>query len=268
MSELAAAFAEPFMQRALLAGLLVSLAGAWLGVFVVQRRLAFLGHGLAHSAFGGVALGLLLGLDPQLTALPFTLAVALLITWVAQTGRLGQDTAIGVLFALSLAGGIVLLALRPGYSADAFTFLFGSILSVEAGDVLAAAALGALVLAASPLWGRLAFASFDRESARADGLPVARDDYLLAALIAAAVAVSVKIVGALLVSAFLVIPAAAARLLARSLRAMTLLALALSAASVLLGLLASWLLDLPSGAVIVLVQAAAFGVALAAGRRG
>ncbi len=261
-------FELAFMQRALLAGLLVSLAAGYYGAFIVQRRQAFLGHGLAHAAFGGVALGLLLGLPPLAVALPFTVIVALLIAWVGERSKLGQDTAIGILFSLALALGIVFLALKRGYSADAFTYLFGSLLAVDSLDVWFAGALAALPLLTYKLWGRLAYATFDRESALADRMPAARDDYWLAVLVALTVVVAVKIVGALLVSAFLVIPAASARLLSRRFATMTWLSVLLAAASVLLGLPLSYAADIPAGACIVLVQCAMFGAGMAAGRRG
>lgn len=267
MDELARALALPFVRNALGAGVLIALAGGYYGVFIVQRRLAFLGHGLAHAAFGGVALGLLLGWMPTAVALPFTVGIALAITFVSERTKLAQDTAIGVLFSLSLALGIVFLSLKRGYAADAYTYLFGSILSVTGADLLSAAVLVLLALATAPLWGRWAYATFDRDGARADRLPVRADDYLLAALIAATVVIAVKIVGALLVSAFLVIPAAAARLLSRRFAQMTLLAIALGVLSVVVGLVASYILDLPSGATIVLTQTAVFGVCWAA-RRG
>jgi zinc transport system permease protein len=251
-----------FMQRALAAGVLVALAAGYFGAFVVQRRQAFLGHGLAHAAFGGVALGLLLGIPPLWAALPFTVLLALAIAWLSQRSRLAQDTAIGILFSLALALGIVLLALRSGYSADALTYLFGSLLAVDALDVWLAALLALLPLLTLPLWGRLAYATFDRDSALADRVPAARDDYWLAALVALTVVVAVKIVGALLVSAFLVIPAASARVVSRRFATMTWLSVVLAAASVLIGIPASYALDLPTGACIVLVQCAVFGVCL------
>src|SRR5207244_2798154 len=116
--------ALPFMQRALIAGLLVGFLASYFGAFVVQRGMSFLGDGLAHAAFGGVALGLLLGLNPLWVAVPFTLVVAFGITWVQERTRLGSDTAIGIFFAVSIALGVIFLSWRKQYTADAFTYLF------------------------------------------------------------------------------------------------------------------------------------------------
>lgn len=255
---------QPFMQRALAAGLLIALLGGYFGVFVVQRGLAFLGDGLAHAAFGGVALALLLNTEPLRIAIPFTVAVAAAITWVRDRTRLGADTAVGIFFSVSVALGVIFLAQKTGYAADAFTFLFGSILAVGAEDLWVAVATVAVTAAALPVWGRWALASFDRELALADRLPVRRDDYLLDILIAVVVVTGVKLVGIVLVTAFLVIPAATARLASRTLAGMTALAIADGIASVLAGLWVSYRLDLPSGATVILAQATIFFAAMAA----
>lgn len=259
------ALSLPFMQRALLAGALVAASASYYGVFVVQRGLAFLGDGLAHAALGGVALALLLGWAPLWVAVPFTVAVALLITWVTERTRLGADTAIGVFFALAMALGIVFLSLKQGYAADALSYLFGSILAVSRADLWAAGGVMAVTAAVTPLWGRWAYASFDRELALSDRVPARRDDYLLSVLIAVAVVVAAKVVGIVLLSSFLVIPAAAARLVSRRFSVMTVLAVCLGVLSALGGLLLSYVLDLPSGATIILTQTAVFLAALACG---
>lgn len=249
-----------FMQNALVAGVLGSLVSAYYGVFIVQRSMAFLGNGLAHAAFGGVALALLLGQQPLYIAIPFTIAVAVLITWISEHSPLALDTVIGVLFAVSMALGIVFISQLPTYASDAFTYLFGSILDIQRADLLAAGAVFVLALLSLPLWGNWAYATVDREAALADRLPVSRDNYLLAVLVATTIVVTAKLVGIVLISAFLVIPAAAARLLSRRFIHMTLLALGISLLACLVGLAGSYYLDWPSGATIILAQAACFGI--------
>lgn len=257
------ALEQPFFERAVVAGVLIAILSGYFGVFVVQRGLAFLGDGLAHSAFGGVALALLLDLEPLRVAIPFTVAVAAAITWVRDRTRLGSDTAVGIFFSVSVAAGVIFLAQRPGYTADAFTFLFGSILAVESSDLWAAGATLAVAALTLPIWGRWALATFDRELARADRLPVVRDDYLLNILIAVVVVTGVKLVGIVLITSFLVIPAATARLGAHSLARMTLLSITAGVASVLAGLWASYVFDLPSGATVILAQASLFFLGMA-----
>ncbi len=259
-------FTLPFMQRALIAGTLVGLLASYYGVFVVQRRMSFLGIGLSHAAFGGVALGLLLSVNPLWVAVPFTVAVALGIMWVSERGDVAGDTAIGIFFAVAVALGIVFLAMKQTYSADAFAYLFGSILAVQQIDLWMAGGLAAVTLLALPMWGRWAYATFDRDLARSDHLTVARDDYVLAVLLALTVVAAVKIVGIILVAAFLVIPPATARLIARTFIGMTITSVGIGVVTAIGGLLASYLLDVPSGATIVLGQALLFFVVLMVSR--
>jgi len=260
------ALGYPFMQRALVAGLLVGFLASFYGVFVVQRGLSFLGDGLSHAAFGGVALGLLLQVEPLWVAVPFTIAVATGIVWVREKTKLGGDTTIGIFFAVSMALGIVFLSMKQDYTSEAFTYLFGSILAVTATDLGATGGVVALALATSPWWRRWAYATFDRELALADRLSVARDDYLLSISLAVTVVVAVKVVGIVLVASFLVIPAASARLLARRFSTMTVLSISIGMTSAVAGLLGSYALDIPSGPAIILFQAAVFLIAALARR--
>jgi zinc transport system permease protein len=262
-------FTLPFMQRALVAGVLVGFLASYYGVFVVQRRLSFLGTGLAHAAFGGIALGLLLGVEPLWVALPFTVVVALAINWVRGRTGLAGDTAVGIFFAVAVALGVLFLFLKREYTAEAFTYLFGSILAVGPVDLwLTGGVTLAALLTLPRLWGRWAYATFERDLARADRLPVERDDYLLSVLLAVTVVVAVKVVGIILVAAFLVIPAAAARLLTTTFRTMTALSVGIGIVSALAGLVASYALDVPSGATIILGQALVFFGAMGLWRRG
>lgn len=259
------AFSYAFMQRAFLAGMLVALLAGYFGPFIVQRRLAFLGHGLAHAAFGGVALGLLLGLSPMLVAVPYTVLVALGIVAVRQRTPLATDTVIGVLFSLSMALGILFLTWKEGYAGDAFAYLFGSILSVSGNDLMVTGCVTVLALFTLPLWPRWAYATFDRQLAKADRIPVTLDDTLITVAIAIVVVVSMKVTGILLISAFLVLPPACARLVAPTFFSMSVVSVAIAVFTVLGGLIGSYYADLPSGPAIILLQGAVFGGLLLAG---
>ncbi len=263
------ALTMPFMQRALLAGLLVGFVASYYGVFVVQRGLSFLGSGLAHAAFGGVALALLLNTEPLYVAVPFTVLVALGISVLREKSQLGADTSIGIFFSVSVALGVIFLSLKREYTVDAMNYLFGSILSVTSADLWVTGALALVTVGAWRLWGRWAFATFDRELAQADRLPLMRHDHMLTVLIAVTVVAAVKVVGIMLISAFLVIPAATARLVARTFLGMTILSVASGLVSSQLGVWGAYFLDIPAGASIILVQALLFGGALAVrARRG
>jgi len=251
-------FSIEFMQRALIAGVLVGFLSGYYGVFIVQRGLGFLGSGLAHAAFGGVALGVLLNQAPLWTAVPFTILVAIGITWVKDKTNLGGDTTIGIFFSVSMALGVIFIFLKRQYSTDAFNYLFGSILSVTNTDIIVPAVLIIITLLLFPFWKRWAYSSFDRELAQADRIPVGLDDYLLSILISVTVVVSIKVVGIVLIAAFLVIPPASARLISRSFSRMTLLSIITGTITALIGLWISYYLDVPSGATIILLQAFVF----------
>ncbi|MCC6142506.1 MAG: metal ABC transporter permease, partial [Candidatus Hydrogenedentes bacterium] len=250
----------------LVGGVLAGFVASYYGPFIVQRRLAFLGSGLSHAAFGGVALGLLAGIAPIYVALPFTVAVACAIVWVRQQTVIQEDTAIGIFFAVSMALGIIFLSMTPGYTGDAFAYLFGSILAITWGDVAIIGAMALLTVCLWPRWQAWAYATFDRTLAEADRLAVVREDYLLAAVLAASVVVAIKVVGIVLLASFLVLPAASARLCAHTFRTMTLLSVILGTTSVAMGLFLSYYLDMPSGPVIILTQASVFCCAIAIGR--
>jgi zinc transport system permease protein len=248
----------PFMQRAIIAGILVGFLASYYGVFVVQRGLGFLGSGLAHAAFGGVALGILLNQEPLIIAVPFTVLVAIGITYVKNKTNLAGDTTIGIFFSVSMALGIIFIFMKKQYTSDAFNYLFGSILAVTLTDVIAPAVLIIITLLFSPFWKRWAYSSFDRELAQADRIPVQFDDYLLSILIAVTIVLSIKVVGIVLIAAFLVIPPAASRLIIKSFSKMTVFSIIFGISTAILGLWISYYLDVPSGATIILLQAFLF----------
>ncbi len=273
IAELATMLDFGFMQRALAAGAAIALMAGLLGVFVVQRGLAFLGDGLAHASFGGIALGALLaygfgnaGLlaQPLWVALPFTLVAAIAIAWVRDRTELASDTAIGVAFAVSVALGVLFLSRIPPDRAvvDVWHLMFGSILAVGPDELRIILITAGLVSATLLLlWSRLAYATFDPELATTDGIRVRLLDYGLFGLAAVAVVVSAQVVGVVLMAAYLVIPAAAARLLTRSLARTTVVSVAIGTVTTVAGLVASYAIDVPSGSAIILLQAGLFLIA-------
>ncbi len=252
-----------FMQQALLAGVLVGAVCSALSVYVVLRRMAFIGQGISHAAFGGVALGLYLfqkadtggELGVNITTAVFCVAVAVLIGFTSKRGRMSADSAIGIFLASAMALGVVLIAMRQRYTADVTTYLFGSILAVTPGDLIAIAVMAAAVLIVLvALYKELLYYTFDERMAAAVGLPVTLLHYSLLVMLALTIVVSVKVVGIVLVTAFLVIPGATAKLLAGSFSTMMALSLVFGVSASILGLVASHYAHLPSGATIVLTQ--------------
>jgi zinc transport system permease protein len=256
-----------FLQRALLAGVMVSLLCGVLSVFVVLRRMAFMGVGISHSAFGGVALGFLLAVDPFWTGIGFAVLVAVLIEWARSRGRVEEDAAIGIFFSASMALGIVFLHLSRTYNVDVFGFLFGNILAIEPGQVttIAGVTVGVLLVLAA-FFKEMVFLSFDEEMAWVSGVPVTALRYLFMVLMALVIIVSIYLVGIILVEALLVIPAAISRNLTRRLRGMLWVSAGAAVGSTVGGLGLSYVLDLPSGATVVLILGGLFFVAALLGR--
>jgi zinc transport system permease protein len=226
--------------------------------------MSFLGDGLAHVTFGGIALGLLLQFEPFFVALPFTLLVAIALTYLKERTTLEIDTTIGIFFAISVALGILFITLNKRYISDAFSYLFGSILLVSDKDLLISYFFGlATILLAIIFWKRWTYATFDYELAMVDRINVRFDDYLLSVLIALSIVISVKLVGIFLVASFLVIPPAAAKLLSKTFAQMTILSIILGIISSILGIIISILWDLPTGSTIILLQSIIFLFAFA-----
>lgn len=248
-----------FIQRALLTGFLLGATCAVLGVFVVLRRMAFIGVGISHAALGGVALGLVLGFPPLAAAGVFSVAVSWIIGWITRKGEVSEDTAIGIFFPTAMAMGVALISLSQTYRQELLGYLFGNILSVGPGDLpglllLAGVSLGVLTL----FFKEFLFLGVDEEGAKAAGLPSVFLNYLLLSILAVTIVAAMKLVGIVLVSAFLVIPAATGQALASSVRGMVAFSVAAALVSVGAGLWLSWIWNLPSGASVVLFAAALF----------
>jgi len=252
-----------FMQRALVASVLIGTVSAVIGVYVVLRGLAFIGAGIAHASFGGVALGFLIGVNPVLTAVLFSLLTAWGIAWTSRRGEVKEDTAIGVFFAASMALGILFIGLMHNYNVDLFGYLFGSVLAVTAEDLRLSLLLGAVVLLTVGLFFKeLLFVTFDQEMARVSGLPAGALYILLLSLMALTIVLSIKVVGIILVSALVVIPAAAAYQLTEDFWRMMVLAVVIGNLSAIAGLFLSYRFDTPSGATMVLMATLVFFVSI------
>lgn len=251
-----------FIQRALLTGALLAVTCAVLAVFVVLRRMAFIGVGISHAALGGVAVGLLAGVPPVLAAGVFSVGVAWMVGWITRRGEVSADTAIGVFFPTAMALGVALMSLSQTYRQDLVAYLFGNILSVGPQDLISLLALFGIASSVLVLFFKeFLFLGVDEEGAKAAGLPATFLNYLLLTTLAVTIVAAMKLVGIILVSAFLVIPAATGQALAGSIRGMVLISVASALLSVVAGLWLSWLWSLPSGASIVLFSAALFFVA-------
>lgn len=251
-----------FMIRALIGGVLVGGLAPVLGAFLVLRRFSLLADSLSHVALLGVAVGLAVNIAPQAITFAFVAAGALAIETLRAKGKLPGDVALAVILYASLAGAVCVISIVRGFNVDLLAFLFGSILTVTAADLWMLGVLAALVFAAvTAFFVELAQASFDEDLASVSGVPVRWVNLGVALLAAAAIALAMRVMGALLVGALIVMPALAAQSLASSLRGTVVVAAALGMGSVVAGLVVAFYADLPGGGSIVLV---AFAVLLAA----
>ena len=255
-------FSHGFMQHALLAIVLVGVICGVIGTFVTLRGLAFMGDAIAHAIFPGVVIAFVLGGNFLVGALIAAMIVSVGIGVVSQSGRLSNDTAIGVLFAGAFALGVAIISGQRTYARDVTSFLFGSILGVSRSDLLLTAAIGLLVLGTLWLFRREFVAvAFDRTFAQAAGLHLWRWDQLFLVLLSLAIVVSLQTVGNILVLAMLVTPAATARLLTDRLGPMVVVAAVIGGLSGFLGLLVSYHRGIASGASVVLVATLLFALA-------
>jgi zinc transport system permease protein len=252
-----------FMQRALVVGLLIGMTCSLLGVFLILRKNAMIGHGLAHVTFGGVALGLFLQVLPLLVALAVGILSALAILRLKERAGLYGDTAIGIFSSAGMALGVLLASLAGSFNVALFGYLFGNIMAIESLEVWIALILTTSVLISLVLfYQELFYLTFDPESAQIGGVRVQRLETLLAVLTAVTVVLGMKVVGILLVAALLVIPSAAGLQLAANFRQAILMSVLVGALSVLAGLVAAVSMDLPAAATIVLAATLLFFLSL------
>ena len=259
-------FDSEFMRLAFGAGAVIGVLAPSVGFFLVQRRMSLIGDGIGHVAFAGVALGLLLDVSPVLTALGAAVVGGVAIEWLRARRHAAGDQALALLFYTGIAAGVVIVSLAGSLNVNLFQYLFGSILTVTRGDVAVVAALGAGGLLTIALFYRaLAGVTLDEEGARVAGVPVGALNVVAAALAAVTIALSMRIVGVLLIAALMVLPVSAAMRVAWSMLSALTLSVVGGLVSVLAGLTVAYYADLPPGATIVLVAA---GLVLATMLRG
>ncbi len=256
-------FQYAFMVRAFVGVGLIAVVAAVIGTFVVLKGLAFMGDAIAHTAFTGIALGLLLGIGIHLSALFFALLTALGVVLLTRVSNVRNDTALAILFTGVFALGIVLLSTNPGFVGDLNSLLLGSVLAMQSREIALIGGFALLLLAVLVLFfSRFVLVSFDPIGAEAAGFPVVAFQSLLLALIAVAIVISIQAVGVILVVALLITPPATAGLLTKGLKLQMVLAAAFGLASSVLGLYISYFWGAPPGATVVLVATLFFAVVL------
>jgi zinc transport system permease protein len=254
---------SPFMQKAFMAGILVSLLTGLISVFIVLRKMSFIGAGISHAAFGGVAIGFFTGLNPLFTAIIYSVAVAIGIESTGRKGRISEDVSIGIFYSVSMALGVALVSLSKAYNVDLFGYLFGNILAITQTDIILTVITFILVSGFIVIFLKDLFLSaYNEELAQISGVRVVFLNNLFLISLAVSIVISIRIVGIILVSALLVIPGATARLFARGLVSMIALSCLTGVVSVISGLLISYEYDVAPGASIVLASAFIFFLSL------
>lgn len=247
-----------FMQRALVGGSLIAILCSVLGVFLVLRRLSLIGDGLAHVTFGSVALALLFRLQSvymTLAVIPLVLGSAMGILKLAQKARIYGDAAIGIVSAVGIATGVLLASVAGGFNVDLFSYLFGNILSITSSELAIAALLFVIVITGVVIFYNDLFAStFDEDLAKSSGINTDRINAVLVLLTALTVVLAMKVVGIMLISALLILPAVAALQISKGFRTAIVCAACIGVFTVFAGICLSFAMNLPTGATIVFIN--------------
>jgi len=253
-----------FMRNAIYAALLVSFACGVVGTFVVIKKIVFISGGITHAAFGGIGVGYWLGINPIFAAIPFSLFSAVGIGLLGKKTKISEDSAIGILWAVGMALGIIFISLTPGYAPDLFSYLFGSILTVTKTDIRIMLILDLLIITTvSVLFKEFQAIAFDEEFSTISGLPTKTLYLVLLSLVALSIIVLIRVVGIILIIALLTIPTVIAKQFTNELKKLIFYSTLFAAVFAIAGLWFSYLFNMPSGATIVLVLALAFFITTA-----
>jgi zinc transport system permease protein len=257
----------PFIQRALIASVMVGILCPFVGNFVVLRRMSFFSDAISHSAFAGIAVGALLGIDLSMSSILMAVIISFVIAFLSERTSLSHDTVIGVAFSGSIASGMLIMGMMKGYRADLFSYLFGDILAITQRDLYIILSVAILAIVTMLVFFKSFLQiTFNRELARVEGINVRLFEYLLFFIIAIVVTVSLKIVGIILVTSLIIVPAAAAKNVSTNMRQLFSYASLFGVISGIAGLAGSVYLDTASGPTIVMISIGIFILTLFRGR--
>jgi len=252
-----------FIQRALIIGSIIAVVGGLIGPFVFYRKMAFMGVGIAHGTFAGIALGILIGVSPLPVAIIFAIGLGIFIGFISKTGKISEDVSIGILFSFAMGLGIFLISISPGYHTDIMGYLFGDILAISNYDMY----LAIIVLILVFLWymirsRQMKYMTFDEDFAKISGVPVGIDYYIFMALISLMIVIIVNFVGVILASSIIIAPAAASKLIVKKFSAMVILSMVFGEIAIFSGITFSYDLNISSGPSIVFFITFAFILSL------
>jgi len=247
-------FTFSFMHRALISGVAIAILCSVIGLFLVLRRYSLFGDAIAHSSFGGIALGLMVGVYPLWTAYGVSLISALIITRIKEKYDISGDASVAVLLSSGIAIGLVIIGISGGFTIDIFSFLFGSILLVSVNDTILILSLtGVILIVVLLLYRQLLYSTFNEEQAKVSGIPVEKINYLIVFMAGITVVTSIQLVGVLLISALFVIPNVSAIMYGKGFKQTAIISMSFSIFSVVAGILISYIFDItPAGTIVLL----------------
>jgi len=252
-------FQYEFIRNAVIAAVLVNIACGIVGTYVVIKKIVFISGGISHAAFGGIGLGYLLGINPIVAAIPFSLLSAITIGLISKRSKLSEDAAIGIIWAVGMASGIIFINLTPGYAPDLFSYLFGNILTIPVSDLYIMLVMDFIIILIVVLFLKeFNAASFDEEFSTVIGIPNRILYLVLLCMVALSVVVLIRIVGIILVIALLTIPSSICRQFTYNMKKLIISSIVTGIILTITGLWISYLLDLASGATIILLLALVF----------
>ncbi len=253
----------PFVQNALIGGFILAVLLSVLSLFIYLKSWSFINVGISHATFGGLALGFYLGISPTFFGVLFAVITGFLIGYISRKGQIHEDVSIGILFSVSMALGVILITLSPNYNTDLFTFLFGNILTISREDIYILAFFTVFSLAfIYTFFDRIMYCCYNEEVAYVSGINTTFYYYSLILIIAVATVLSVKLVGVILASAMMILPAAFSNQIFWHYRGIIFLSILTSMVMVVAGIFVSFYFDLPSGATIVFLYSTFFGLAV------
>jgi zinc transport system permease protein len=248
------------MHRAIISGIAIAILCSIVGLFLVLRRYSLFGDAIAHSSFGGIALGLMSGIYPLWTAYGVSIVSALIMTRIKDRFNISGDASIAVLLSSGIAVGLVIIGLSGGFTLDIFSFLFGSILLVSVNDTILILSLtGVILIVILLLYRQILYSTFNEEQAKVSGIPVEKINYLIVFMAGLTVVTSIQLVGVLLISALFVIPNVTAIMYGRGFKQTAIISISFSIFSVVAGILVSYLFDITPAGTIVLIAIGIFG---------
>ncbi len=256
-------FRQDFMIKALITGIFIAISCSLLGVFLVLKNMSLIGDGLVHVSFAAIAIGLLVSDKPLIVSIPLVIIASFLVLLMKEKAKIDADATIGLLSSFSIAVGVIIASMAKGFNIDLFSYLFGSILFISPSEMILSGALAIILLILVLLFYNDLFSiTFDENFAKISGIKVRKVNYLLSVLISITIVLGIRIVGTMLISSLIVFPSVSALQIARGFKNTLLYSVLFSVIAIVLGIIFSYILNVPTGALIVVVNAIIFIISL------